>query len=114
MLAELCLSYCGMAALALATYRLRDLRPVPVGPLRAAGMVLLAGALAGAVLRLGAGQGVVAFLATAGLAGIALVLILSARPRVAVSPLLFAVRVAGATRRPMGTALHPDGASAGG
>lgn len=81
------IAYAAWASLALATRRGLPRPPLPVTPRTAlaAGWSLLALSLAIAVLRLGPPIGVVAWVAELMLAGVALVLILSWRPKLAIA-----------------------------
>ena len=85
------LAYAGLACLARAGHRFRALpapddRIVRVGVARIAGWGLLSVALLLACERWGVRQGLVALLGVVTLAGIALVLLLSVRPRAALLP----------------------------
>lgn len=76
-----CLAYAGLASIAATGRRFRRARPAR---LRIAGAALLLLSLAAAIARFGPAQGPVAWTGMLGLAGAALVLILSRWPRAAI------------------------------
>lgn len=81
------ISYAGLASLALSVKRHRPVPPLPLmprsGTARLAGWLLLLAALLVSIRHLGGAQGVVAWIGQTCLAGAALVLLMSWRPRLA-------------------------------
>lgn len=81
------IAYAGLAHLAMARHKFRAASPLPIGipfpAVRAAGIVLLMLSMVAAMLRFGPAQGAAAWTGQMCIAGVALVLLLSWRPRTA-------------------------------